>query len=125
MADEVVFKDKLLSENEAEVDFSQQLVDEVVILPYEMIHDILKYGTNLSEGEHVILAELLRLSVILHVESQVLHWQARVGAGGLRVSECGKREVALVYHELEVVLPVLVVEDEVLLATHTEPVEEL
>jgi hypothetical protein len=69
VADEVVFKDKLLSENEAEVDFSQQLVDEVVILPYEMIHDILKYGTNLSEGEHVILAELLRLSVVLHVES--------------------------------------------------------
>jgi hypothetical protein len=41
------------------------------------------------------------------------------------VSECRKREVALVYHELEVVLAVLVVEDEVLLATHTEPVEEL
>ena len=41
------------------------------------------------------------------------------------MTECGKREVALVYHEFEVVLSVLVVEDEVLLATHTEPVEEL
>ena len=41
------------------------------------------------------------------------------------MSESGKREVALIYHEFEVVLPVLVVEDEVLLATHTEPVEEL
>jgi hypothetical protein len=69
VADEVVFQDKLLSENEAEVDFSQQLVDEVVILPYEVIHDVLKNGTDLSEGEHVILAELLRLSVVLHVES--------------------------------------------------------
>ena len=37
VADEVVLQDKLLSKNEAEVDFSQQLVDEVVILPNEMI----------------------------------------------------------------------------------------
>ena len=37
VADEVVLQDKLLSENEAEVDFSQQLVYEVVILPYKMI----------------------------------------------------------------------------------------
>ena len=125
MADEVIFEDKLLSENEAEVDLSQQLVDEIVILPHEVIHDVLKNGTNLSEGEHIILAELLRLSVVLQVESQVLHWQSRVRPGGLRVTECGKREVALVYHEFEVVLSVLVVEDEVLLAAHTEPVEEL
>ena len=69
MADEVVFQDKLLSENEAKVDFSQQLVNEVVILPHKVIHDVLKNGTNLSEGEHVILAELLRLSVVLHIES--------------------------------------------------------
>ncbi len=69
MADEVVFQDKLLSENEAKVDFSQQLVDEVIILSHEVIHDVLKNGTNLSEGEHIILAELLRLSVVLHVES--------------------------------------------------------
>ncbi len=41
------------------------------------------------------------------------------------MSECGKREVALVYNKFEVVLPVLFVEDEMLLATHTEPVEEL
>lgn len=69
MADEVVFQDKLLSENEAKVDFSQQLVNEVVILPHKVIHDVLKNGTDLSEGEHVILAELLRLSVVLHIES--------------------------------------------------------
>jgi hypothetical protein len=59
MADEVVFQDKLLSENEAKVDFSQQLVNEFVILPHKVIHDVLKNGTDLSEGEHVILAELL------------------------------------------------------------------
>ena len=41
------------------------------------------------------------------------------------MSECGKCEVAFIYHKLEVVLPILVIEDEVLLATDTEPVEEL
>ena len=120
--DKVVFEDQLLTEHEPEVDLSQELIQELIVLSYQVIQYVLEYRPDLNEREHIVLPQLLLFLVGFAVESQVFHGHARVGSSGLWVTECRECIVAFLNDELEVVLASLVIEDEVLLATDAEPV---
>ena len=124
VADKVIFEDQLLPEDEAEVRLAQQLIEEAVIFADQVVENVLEDGADLGEGEHVVLAMTLRLLVVLGMVSQVLHRHS-VREGILWVSEGWEGEVALLNDEFKVVSARLLIEDELLLPTDTEPIDQL
>ena len=99
MADEIVLQDQLLAKYEAEIGLGQELIHKARILAHQLVEDVLQDGTNLSEGEHVVLALCLCLLVLLGIESKILKWQLCVL---WRSSELRQSHVASFQHEIEV-----------------------
>ena len=75
MPDEVILQDELLTKDEAEICLRQEAVHVLRVLADQLVKNVLQDGADLGEGEHVILALVLRLLILLSVEGEVLEWQ--------------------------------------------------
>jgi len=122
VADEVIFKEKLLAEDEAEVCLGEESVQVACVLADQLVKYVLKNCAYLSEGEHVILTQGLRLLVLSGVEGEVLEWKLNLFWWCTELGQC---HGAALEHEAQVLSPAFLIEQEVLLAPDAQPVEKL
>jgi hypothetical protein len=106
----VELKQHLLTEYEAEVGFTEQLVQEWVVCAHQLVLDVLEDAADLSQWEDLVAALLLHYAVLFVVISHILdRWHLVLAADGL--AELGQDQVAGVDHEVDVCAAALFIED--------------
>jgi len=73
MAHEVKLKKELFSKHEPEVRLTEQLVDEWVISPHQLVLYILQNAAEIGHREDLVFTLILHLFVYLVIKCKVLH----------------------------------------------------
>lgn len=73
VAHEVKLKKELFSKHEPKVRLAEQLVDEWVISPHQLVLDVLQNAAEIGHREDLVFALILHLFVYLVIKRKVLH----------------------------------------------------
>ena len=124
MAHKIEFQNQLLAKNETEIGLAQQLIQESVVLLYQLVKDVLQDGAH--RGHFEVLKAPLALHFFVHavIESRIFHiaHSCRVFE---RPSELAHDSVASVDYKLEVCAATLLTKEEDEFVVEAEPVEKL